>query len=249
MTHDIAAKTSFSIITICKNNYAGLLKTWQSLKAQDDKNLEWIVIDGGSSDETIEFLKTTKALWLSESDNGIYDAMNKGIDMAGGDYIWFMNAGDLFGSHKVFECIRHEMQYCEYQPDFIYGDFLSNDRFGEPTYREARSFNKTAPMHMFTSHQAMLYNRNTMGTLRFDTNYKIASDYKFTIQHLKLGGRVLYCDIPLCIFEHGGVSQQQPQSGRFEQYSIRKECGVANPITNMGMYIGQSIHHRIQKCA
>ena len=83
----------FSIITICWNNLTELKKTFQSVDLQSCKDFEWIVIDGNSKDGTKEWLeKNTLANWISEPDGGIYDAMNKGIDKASGEYLIFMNS-------------------------------------------------------------------------------------------------------------------------------------------------------------
>jgi len=237
---------TFSIITVTKDNVQGLRNTYHSIQAQLKENIEWIVIDGGSSDDTVSFLKTTNANWISEADKGIYDAMNKGIERAKGDYIWFLNAGDMIATRHVLMNIRSELDNCQFTPDFIYGDFFQSKMDGNVEYRTARKFNKHAPKHMFTSHQAMIYCRHTFGDIRFDTKYKISADYKFTVRHLQNGGRLLYCDFPLCIFEHGGISQRAYKQGRIEQYKIRKECGVSGTLENTGLYVGQSLHYSLR---
>ena len=90
--HDPGFDTAlFTIITITKDNAAGLQKTWKSLMSQTCTDYEWIVIDGNSSDGTKSLLKSTDAKWVSEPDNGIYDAMNKGIDKAKGDWLLFLS--------------------------------------------------------------------------------------------------------------------------------------------------------------
>lgn len=243
---EITKMTSFSIVTVTKNNFDGLKNTYHSLKDLIDDTIEWIVIDGGSNDETRAFLKTTPAIWISEPDNGLYDAMNKGLSMAQNDYVWFMNAGDCFAGTDIFHAIRTEMAYCRCDPDFIYGDFIERSETGTPFYRSARKFDKHAPLHMFTSHQAMIYRRDTCSLVRFDTDYAIAADYKFTVEHLRHGARILYCDMPLCIFEQGGVSQLQNQKGRSEQFKIRKEFGITAPMLNTALYIGQSMRHKLK---
>ena len=87
-----------SIITVCRNDRKGLEKTLESIRAQDCADYEWRVIDGNSSDGTAEWLRENHTLeggWISEPDNGIYDAMNKGIGAAVGEYVAFMNSGGI----------------------------------------------------------------------------------------------------------------------------------------------------------
>lgn len=102
----------FSIITITLNNSIGLQRTWLSLFSQSESDWEWIVVDGGSVDETPKFLAINKnsiAWWVSERDDGIYDAMNKGCAHSKGNYILFLNAGDLLGKVTVLEQLKREI--------------------------------------------------------------------------------------------------------------------------------------------
>jgi len=98
-------KIKFSVITICYNDFEGVKSTLESVLSQTGVNFESIVIDGGSSDGTPEYLKKNddinNLLWLSEPDSGIYNAMNKGIELASGDWLVFMNSGDKFVSANV----------------------------------------------------------------------------------------------------------------------------------------------------
>ena len=112
-----------SIITINYNNCAGLKRTIDSVVTQSFQDFEWIVIDGGSSDgsrELIEKYSPHVSYWVSEPDNGVYHAMNKGIDVANGDYLLFLNSGDwLFGANTLQKCISYG-----FSSDVIYGDSL-----------------------------------------------------------------------------------------------------------------------------
>ena len=98
----------FSVITVCRNNLNELILTHASLSGQNCPDYEWIVIDGGSTDGTKEWLEGNHdpARWISENDAGIYDAMNKGAAMANGDYLVFMNSGDEFYDPNVLSKIE-----------------------------------------------------------------------------------------------------------------------------------------------
>jgi putative colanic acid biosynthesis glycosyltransferase len=231
----------FSIITVCLNNLGGLRCTHESIAAQSFKNVEWIVIDGGSHDGTRDFLGRTQADWVSEKDNGIYDAMNKGLARANGTYLIFMNAGDGFAAPDILQYIYTVSERT--RSDFIYGDALEHEY-----YKRAKSHQK---IHcgMFTHHQAMFYKRECLHTLQYDVRYKIAADYKFTVQFLRnLQHEPLYIEKPLCVFEPGGVSQKNAARGRFEEFKIRQELNIGNIASNIALYIGQWAVWNMRQC-
>ena len=224
----------FSIITVTLDNRAGLARTMQSVQAQSCRDYEWIVIDGGSEDGSVEMLENSAARWISERDGGIYDAMNKGLERARGRYVMFLNAGDTLAHDQTLETIKVMNQGQSSPPDFIYGDALEAQH-----YKRARAHEKLAA-GMFTHHQAMFYRRSTLGALRYDTGYKIAADYDFTCRFLALANRVLYAPLPICVFEQGGVSQRQARLGRREQVFIRKGLGLLPLPGNVALYVAQS---------
>ncbi len=209
----------FSIITVTYNNLEGLKRTQESLRAQNNQDFDWIVIDGDSNDGTVSCLKDTGAWFISEPDQGIYDAMNKGIEHAKGDYLLFLNAGDELAAPEILSNI--EALTKGQTPDFIYGDALEERAEGPPACKPARAHTKIA-WGLFTHHQAMIYHRETIKRLRYDLKYKIAADYKFTAQFLKNCSHVVYYPHPICLFESGGLSQRQAREGRTEQSEIRR---------------------------
>ncbi len=218
----------FSIITVTRNNLAGLKWTQISLAAQTSRDFEWIIIDGASDDGTKEFLQKTTVQWISEPDAGIYDAMNKGMKRATGDHLLFLNAGDELAAPDVLEKLS------TIDADFIYGDALENHM-----PKPARPHTKIA-RGLFTHHQAMFYRRALIGDLRYDTTYKIAADYKFTLQFLKKARRVSYWPHPVCIFKQGGVSQKNAVQGRREQFNIRRNQNESGVFSNSLIFLCQS---------
>lgn len=112
-----------SIITINFNNKNGLIKTLNSVISQTCKEFEWIIIDGGSTDGSKELLENYSehiTYWVSEPDNGIYHAMNKGIRVAKGDYLQFLNSGDYLANNKTIEDFYNE----NFTDDVIYGNAI-----------------------------------------------------------------------------------------------------------------------------
>ena len=225
----------FSIITVTKDNLFGLRKTFDSLDIQTYTDYEWIVVDGKSSDDTLNFLKNTNAFVISEPDDGIYDAMNKGIEKACGDYFIFMNAGDTFSDPVILEYINRKI--IELKPDFIYGD--SVERTGEKLHHKKSRSHKNIHQGMFTHHQSMIYARHLFDGLRYNKDYGIAADYDLTLQALQKSETIHHIPLPLCLFESGGISQQKVLQGRREQFDIRKQHGIS-PVKNVTIFLGQS---------
>lgn len=223
----------FSIVTITKENLAGLKKTGSSLENQSFRNFEWIVIDGNSSDGTKEYLETIEAHKISEPDSGIYHAMNKGLTLACGDYILFLNAGDMLADIDILATLATA---AEQKPDFIYGDALETNGL----YKKAHTFTRL-DWGMFTHHQAMLYRRENIGDLRYDEALRIAADYGFTARFLQNARNVEYLPCAICIFEDGGVSQKNRKLGRREQFHIRKEFKHCGMLKNICIYAAQTM--------
>lgn len=212
----------FSLITVTKDNRAGLRRTAESIKTQTCRDFEWIIIDGNSTDGTKDDLAAYDAAIVSEPDAGIYDAMNKGIGRASGDYLLFLNAGDSFAAPETLSLIAEETSA---RPVFIYGDSLERDTEAKLHYKPAKS-HKDILHGMFTHHQAMLYARAALGQLRYDISYKIAGDYDLTLRFLQKHHNAAYLPIALCIFEGGGISQKQASLGLYEQYRTRKDVNI-----------------------
>lgn len=174
-----------SVITINFNDKAGLIKTLQSVAAQDRKLFEYIVIDGGSQDGSREEIERNLHLidrFVSEKDDGIYDAMNKGISLSSGQYVYFLNSGDYFYSENVLENVYRVLNS---YPSYYLGRVI---------YRYANGSVKAdkiamPSIHTFeASHQALFYRKDLHNTLGlYDPGFKSAGDYDFFMRCLKAG--------------------------------------------------------------
>ncbi len=222
-----------SIITVTKNNATGLKSTARSIDVQQNPaRYEWIVIDGASTDHTADILNDfahLNPIIISEPDHGIYDAMNKGIDRARGRYLWFMNAGDCLSDAYTLRDIAREIQN-NLAPEFIHADaredgFIKKSR---PLYRY--------PWGQITHHQAMLYRRSTVADLRYDTDYTISADYAFTLEMIARAVRSHHMERVICDYQTGGISQTQAALGRQENFIIRRDRLLMNPIYNQLIY-------------
>ena len=170
----------FSVITINYNNKEGLEHTIESVLSQTNKDYEYIIIDGGSTDGSVDIIKQNADhinYWVSEKDKGVYNAMNKGIAQAKGDYLVFMNAGDCFHTPDILELM------CDYQEDIICGKvFKGNTTIPSGHYKPTITL--VDLMRGSLPHQAMFIKRELMVKHPYDENYKILSDWKFCIQAL-----------------------------------------------------------------
>lgn len=161
-----------SIVTINRNNAAGLSKTIASLKGQSNGNFEWVFIDGNSSDQSLlvarSFQRQNDVL-ISELDSGIYNAMNKGIIRSSGDMVIFLNSGDVFSDVTAIERI-----YRQWNP------FIELLLFGFEIRGKVRMPKKLwwRCWSMPTSHQALIYSRNLLQKFHFNEEYRFAADFE-----------------------------------------------------------------------
>lgn len=236
-----------SIVTITRQNRDGLAVSANALAAQTQANFEWIVIDGGSTDGTAQLLDQAPCkpdYFKSESDYGIYDAMNKGLARANGAYTLFLNAGDSLPAAETLALIYQALSH--HRPDFFYGDALEQNLNGQHHYKTTRSHKKVA-FGLFTHHQAMIYKTAILKDFRYNLDYKIAADYDLTLRFLKQAQRVHYLPAPLCIFSAGGVSQTSAHKGRAEQFVIRKKLKTVPIWQNALIYAAQFLNWQFRK--
>lgn len=170
----------YSIITINFNNKDGIIHTMDSVLRQTYKDTEYIVIDGGSTDGSVDVIKRYSdsiSYWVSEKDNGIYHAMNKGIAVAKGEYCIFMNSGDCFHSSDVLNAIA------TYKEDIICGKMIKGESIS-PSGHHKQTISLVDLMRASLPHQAMLIKRELLVKHPYDENYRILSDWKFCIEAL-----------------------------------------------------------------
>lgn len=218
----------YSIITVCLNAKDDLIKTLRSIEKQDFNDFEWIVIDGGSTDGTQEVIQGHPLLtkMVSEADSGIYDAMNKGIVLARGDYYLFMNAGDSLYDSAVLTKVSPFLDH-----DLVIGRMLyvlfEKDR---EIRKEVRDCGKRGigPCYMYTRtifHQAAFIKKSIFEQFGgYCTDFKIRGDHDF-FARLITGG-ASYSFVPLCIavYPLNGLSHQLKYSKlvRRELQMVRK---------------------------
>jgi glycosyltransferase involved in cell wall biosynthesis len=196
-----------SVITVVRNGDKILEKTILNVLNQSYDQIEYIIIDGGSTDETLDIIKKYEnniACWISEPDKGIYDAMNKGITRATGMWINFMNAGDEFYDLNTCKIIAKSIS--ENSFDVIYGDFVAkNDLINLEILVKAKPLNSIWKGNLF-SHQSCFIRYDVLRNNLFDINYKIVADFNQMVSILLQRKVFFYLPIPFSIMQTGGVS-------------------------------------------
>jgi len=220
-----------SIISITLNDRDGLVRTVTSLQDQTGSvAIEHIVVDGGSGYDVRAVLEGLKwqANLHSGADSGLYDAMNTGIRMARGEYLLFLNSGDILADADILSSISQVLQ--TKSPDFLFGDSLEKQLDGTVRFKPARPL-RSLPYGMITHHQAMIFRRSVIDdhAIAYDLNYPIAADYDFVLRVLKHCQNPEFLPQEICLFEHGGLSYQKRDQARLEQFRIRR-AAYGSPV-------------------
>ena len=193
MSQDI----KITVITVTFNAREALERTIQSVIRQDYSALEYIIIDGGSQDGSLELIKQYSpqlAHWTSEPDRGIYDAMNKGIACAQGEYCIFMNAGDTFTDEHVVSRVFSELHPAA---DVIYGDILKNGRL-------KKSLSPRNCHKMFYCHQSVFTRTDCLRRFPFDITHRYSADFKQAKQMFLSG--LTFLHVPAWCVQHPALT-------------------------------------------
>lgn len=215
-----------TIVTVSFNAHECIRKTMESVLGQDFPGLEYIVIDGGSTDGTDKIIleySDRLAYWCSEKDGGIYFGMNKGIAAASGDYILFMNADDVFADNTVLSDVA---AFAGEHPeaDVIYGNSEQVLEYGTYTvHHDCTGLTRT----MAISHQATFVRTALLRTHPFDTRYRYAADYEQLSSLYLEGNRFIHFDRIVSRVEmRGGTTFRNYLNSADELYSIIEARGV-----------------------
>ncbi len=216
-----------SVITINYNNASGLQKTIDSVVAQSFTDLEFIVIDGKSTDKSVEIIKQNNRInsWESEKDNGIFHAQNKGIEKATGDYLLFLNSGDILAENDTLKKMSTHLS----KTDIVYGDLITEDASGirkneeSPNTLDVYHFMISTLWHPCSFIHTSVFKRYG----NYNENFKITADYEFFIRTI-LKHSVSYKHIPvsICVFDLRGISNN-PDNDKL-QTEERKKSWLTN---------------------
>ena len=204
-----------TIITVCRNHAQELERTIRSVESQTWQEKEYLVIDGASTDDTPNVIKAHEASitrWVSEPDLGIYDAMNKGVRMAQGEWVIFMNAGDTFASDDTLQRVFGSPQ----DADVIYGDVIK----GELVKKAEAPRNAH---RMFYCHQSAFVRTRCLREFPFDIRHRMSADFK-QVKQLYLSGKTFrQLDFPVANFDTQGVSNRNRSAGLYDNIQVIRE--------------------------
>jgi len=222
-----------TIITINRNNAPGLEKTMQSVLSQTRRDFEYVVVDGASTDDSITVIRRLapafgdRLKWISEPDKGIYNAMNKGIGMATGEYIQILNSGDSLVSPDVVEKMYVALEK-ENFPSILYGNMLKDFPDGH-VHRDTGFAGEDITllgMYIGTLNHSPAYIRRSLFEKYgpYDESLRIDSDWKWYLQAIVFGEeKPVYVNIDVTLFDMTGVSETNTALTKAEREQVLKE--------------------------
>lgn len=203
---------SLSVITVCYNAQESIEQTMQSVLSQSYKNIEYLIIDGKSTDRTLEIVEEYQKKYdnirlISEKDKGIYNAMNKGASYATGDYIYYLNCGDLFTDEKTVEQVMQQIE--KDRPDLLYGDIDVD--YGTHKHRILYAEHKRLKklwiaLGITVCHQAVFAKTSLVKERGFDETFKLWADQEWMMGLLRRKATVETIEMPVCIYDGFGAS-------------------------------------------
>lgn len=224
---------TLSIITINRNNAAGLEKTMRSVASQVGGDFEYVVIDGASTDGSVEVIRSFEASmgerlkWISEPDKGIYNAMNKGIGKTSGDYLQFLNSGDSLVSDDITMRMTEALKSKEYPP-ILYGNMLKDMSDGKILRDKGFAGKSISFLGFYTgslNHPSSYVKKSLFEKYGgYDESLKIVSDWKWFLQAIILGGeKPVYVDMDVTLFDMNGISEKNKALEKAERRRVLSE--------------------------
>ena len=211
---------SITIVTVVYNSENLIEKTLASV-AEQTYPLEFVVVDGGSTDKTLNIIskyQSTIAKFVSEKDKGIYDAMNKAVGLASGEWICFLNSGDVFVDDKSVEKMAASIASANY-PDIIYGDIYTESAEG----LKLKVAKEPCNLHrMYFCHQASFSRKKLLEMFPFDLKYKMSADFNFFKICYKKGFRFVHAHFPVVVYDKTGISNSAREKGLRENIEVVK---------------------------
>ena len=236
-----------TIITINRNNAAGLEKTMLSVLSQTRKDFEYVVVDGASTDGSVSVIERLahgfgdRLKWISEPDKGIYNAMNKGIGMAAGEYIQILNSGDSLVSPEVVDIMYTALEKVGY-PSILYGNMLKDFPDGHVHRDKGFAGEEITLLGMYIgtlNHSPAIIRRSLFGKYGlYDESLKISSDWKWYLRAIVFGEeKPVYDDIDVTLFDMTGISETNTALTKAERAQVLKELVPPNVLADYDAWV------------
>lgn len=243
-----------SVITVVYNGEALIEKTIDSVINQSYNNIEYLIIDGQSKDKTVEIIKQYQSKishWISEPDKGLYDAMNKGLDLATGDFVLFMNAGDYFYNEKVLE---NAFAKYDSETDVLYGEVMMVNEQYEPIGTRTEITTRKLPndltwqsmkLGMVVCHQAFIPRRSICPKY---IDHNLSADIDWVIKILKQSRKNVNTNQIVANFLIGGISKQRHQQSLKDRFQIlQNHFGFFFNLWNHFLIVLRAVIFKVQK--
>ena len=231
-----------SLLTVSFNSASTIKDTIESIRSQNYKDIEYIIVDGNSTDGTITILKSYDSFiskWISEPDKGIYDAMNKAIKMATGEVVGILNSDDFYANHQILAQVAKE--FSDPSIDVVFGDlvFVDSQNLSKTVrkYSSAKWHPGKFAWGFMPAHPTVFIRRKYYDQFGlFKTDYKIAADYELLIRFLFVHQlRYKYLPITMVKMRRGGVSSRNLMSNVILNNEIIRGCRENGIRTNVVM--------------
>ncbi|MGL4520034.1 MAG: glycosyltransferase family 2 protein [Phocaeicola sp.] len=240
----------FSIITVCYNADKVLERTLQSVASQSYQSVEYILVDGNSTDNTLPLIQSYQGVisrWVSEPDSGIYDAMNKGLTLATGEYLCFLNAGDTFYHADTLAAIASSLEGALLAdgtlPQIVYGEtaivdekgsFLHMRRLKAPQKLSWKSFKSG----MLVCHQAFFVNRILAQSEPYNVTYRFSADFDWCIRLMKRAHGLHGTGLTLVNYLNEGTTTQNHKASLKERFRIMcNHYGVLSTLLHHAWFV------------
>lgn len=238
----------FSVITVCYNAQATLEDTIQSVIAQTYHHVEYIIVDGASKDRTLSIINRYRdriTTVVSEPDKGLYDAMNKGLRLATGDYVCFLNAGDSFHEDDTLQQMAHTLRELTELPDVLYGEtalvdaeghFVRMRRLQAPEHLTWHSFRQG----MLVCHQAFFAKRTLAEP--YDLRYRFSADFDWCIRIMKKSKVLHNTHLTLIDYLEEGMTTRNHKASLHERFRIMaKHYGWLSTVAHHAWFVVRAV--------
>lgn len=236
--------TRFSIITVCYNSKEALPTAVNSLSQQRYSNLEWVVVDGGSSDGTQAYVQQAPVPlgpFVSEKDKGIYDAMNKAIGLATGDVLFFLNSDDAFHDPEVLTDIAALFD-ADPDLDMVFGSVVMC-KGEQQTFKSYMHINRLTIPFEDLCHQGIFVRRRVFeGVGKFELKWRTSADYDWVMRVYRAGCKIKGIRRPISFFNNAGMHTQNPQALADERKAVRLQY-----MSPLRLSIGTFVSRAVQK--
>ncbi|MCC5843408.1 MAG: glycosyltransferase [Verrucomicrobia bacterium] len=244
-------ETLLSIVTINLNHRDGLQRTRDSVLTHIGPDMEWMVVDGGSTDGSVDLLRAEdhpSTRWISEPDSGVYEAMNKGWKLAKGNFVLFLNSGDVLADGEVLGKMRERLR--DGRADLYYGDaFRRNSRQEWVEVRYPDPLNLSQFYSGGLCHQTEFFRRQVLERFSgYDETYRIGGDWELLVRMLLAGVATEHVPFPIVYYEGGGLSQKQVELRETEKLRMYAESvppAVDRDMRNL--MLAREENHRLRE--